>query len=608
MAEFSNVRLRATVAPGQVITPKLVNEDGSLSPFSLPGGLGNLGGQFGLQGGDQSSILLTLIRQVVGRPRDWAVNFDPITGQPVNPLDDQANAPEGLNQENNQLGYYPPALALVVKGSSTIHTRPSNLIINPNAAVAVLPKRDPKIQVAGAGDERPDLDPRKVWQDALAKGVNNKGLIIATADFLVLANKFDHAVEFLKANLRQGIVVEPWVYKSLAIALRLSGGSAEDIERAEVSTADMEPKNSTGYLEAATALAQDEKYGLALAFCRQAALLEPGASHAYEEALGYAELARDPKAMQWAADNLLQRDWPVENKQLHDRALQKIDALVKLLGDQGRKDEADKLTSAVAMGGKRDLVIKLNWQGDADLDLHVIEPTGSLCSPLHRQTIGGGVLIGDSLADMTSETYLAAEGFTGEYEVEIEKVWGHPLNNKAQLKIISHQGTPEEREQLLTVVLKSRHSERIKVKLEDGHRTEAAYVPPPSAQKKQDAEPAEKLDSPDKVLHKLRVLADPEVTGLGRGTPDGSVVSQGRAVLPSQIKMGKREATTPDNDRTLYQTRVKPFVQNAMDVTASAVLLADRRSIRLSMTPVFNTVNTTRNAPVVVNPTIPGAR
>ena len=42
----------------------------------------------------------------------------------------------------------------------------------------------------------------------------------ATADFLAINNKFDHAAEFLKASLRQGVVAEPWVYKSLALALR----------------------------------------------------------------------------------------------------------------------------------------------------------------------------------------------------------------------------------------------------------------------------------------------------------------------------------------------------------------------------------------------------
>jgi hypothetical protein len=315
------------------------------------GQFGNLGGQFGLQGGNQSQILINLIRQVVGKPKDWAIQFDPVTGQPINPTDDNAAA-EGLNQENNQLGFFPPSQALVVKATSTIHSRASNLIVAPGAMAAApanggdrlaAGNRNPKVRVGAGGNERPDdkagppPDPKTVWQDALVKGVDNPSLIIATADFLVMNKKFDHAAEFLKANLRQGIAVEPWVYQSLAIALRTSGGSTEDIERAEVSAADMEPKDAQGYLQAARALAQDEKYGLALAFCRQAALLEPGTPHAYADALNYAELAKDPRAMDWAAGNLLRQDWPVNNKKLQDRAGQKIESLVKLLEQGGRK-------------------------------------------------------------------------------------------------------------------------------------------------------------------------------------------------------------------------------------------------------------------------------
>jgi hypothetical protein len=587
------------------------------------GQFGNLGGQFGLQGGNQSQILITLIRQVVGRPKDWAIQFDPVTGEPLNPLDD--NQAEGLNQENNQLGFYPPAQALAVKATSTIHNRASNLVIAPGAmgGMGALPvnnrdplaavRRDPKVRVGAGGDERPDdkdpnnkrppLDPRTVWQDALTKGVDNPSLIIATADFLVLTKKFDHAAEFLKANLRQGIVVAPWVYQSLALALRLSGGSTEDIERAEVSTADMEPKDAQGYLQAAQALAQDEKYGLALAFCRQAALLEPGTPHAYSAALDYAELARDPAAMEWAAGNLLRQDWPVNNKKLQDRAVQKIETLVKLLDKDGRKAESERLLSAIAASRQRDLVIKLNWQGEADLDLKVVEPSGSTCWSLNRQTVGGGVLIGDSLADMTRETYLAASAFSGEYQIEIEKVWGHPLGGKAQLRIIRHQGTPDEVEKLVTVEVKSRHSERIPLKLEDGRRTETAYVP--ARESHEAPQPTATAQSPDKVLHQLRVLADPEVTGVSRGF-SGSTSTAGQPSLPSQMAARKEEPSP--NDRTLYQTRVKPFVQNAMDVTAQAVLSADRRYVRLSVSPVFNTLTGVQNTPVVVNPTIPGAR
>ena len=70
------------------------------------------------------------------------------------------------------------------------------------------------------------------------------------------------------------------------------------------------------------------------------------------------------------------------------------------------------------------------------------------------------------------------------------------------MRIIRHQGTPEEREQLLTVELKSRHSKRIKVKLEDGRRTETAYVAPLSRRKKPEVESAA-LGNPDKVFHQL---------------------------------------------------------------------------------------------------------
>ena len=45
-------------------------------------------------------------------------------------------------------------------------------------------------------------------------------------------------------------------------------------------------------------------------------------------------------------------------------------------------------------------------------------------------------------------------------------------------------------------------------------------------------------------------------------------------------KAVKASAPSP-NDRTLMQNRVSSFVQNSMDVTAQAVLSADRRYVRL---------------------------
>ena len=90
-------------------------------------------------------------------------------------------------------------------------------------------------------------------------------------------------------------------------------------------------------------------------------------------------------------------------------------------------------------------MVKLVWQGEADLDLKVAEPTGSVCTPLNRQTINGGTLIAERSGHRrNAETYVAAEAFSGEYTINVEKVWGKPLGNKAQLKIIRHQGTQDE--------------------------------------------------------------------------------------------------------------------------------------------------------------------
>jgi hypothetical protein len=585
------------------------------------GQFGNLGGQFGLQGGTQQAILITLIKQVVGRPKDWAITVNPITGEPINPLDDNA-VDSGLDRQDNQLGYLPTALALVVKGTSRIHSRASNVVLSvPGGgaggkelgAAPDMRGRDPLVggkkpggrNVAGDGDEQKDKDPKKIWQDALAKGVTEPGMIIATADFLAINNKFDHCAEFLKANLKQGIVVKPWVYKALAIALRESGGSAEEIERADVSAADLEPMGPTGYLTAAKSLAQDGHYDRAIAFCKQAALLEPDVPHAYADAADYAELAKDPKAVEWAAGNLLRQDWPIDNKILQTKATQKLDTLVNLLAKEDRKAEGERLKKAVEGRRRRDLVIQLLWQGEADLDLKVTEPTGSTCSALHKQTVGGGALLGDSLAEPNRETYVAAEGFKGNYTVTVEKIWGRPLGNKAQLKIIRNQGTPDETEELVTLRLTSNTTPPIVVKLADGRRKETAYVPPPSAHKPVER-PALVLSATDRVLNTLRDLADPEITGVERGM-SGGVGSLGQAATTPRKIWSKDVKASPD-DRTVFQNKVRSVVANTLEVTAQTVLSADRRSVRLSLSPVYNTYDTAPAGPVKLNnPVFPGS-
>src|SRR5262249_55560756 len=142
------------------------------------------------------------------------------------------------------------------------------------------------------------------------------------------------------------------------------------------------------------------------------------------------------------------------NDQLHSQAVEEVKALSRSLEGGDSKDAVAKLLAAVTKQRQRDLVIRLSWDGDTDLDLKVKEPNGSVCSCLNRQTIGGGTLVGDTLA-AKSEVYYAAQAFTGEYEVTVDRVWGQPVGGKCKLEVIQHQGTPQQTTHLVTLDLKS---------------------------------------------------------------------------------------------------------------------------------------------------------
>ncbi len=572
------------------------------------GQMGNSGSQFGQQGGNSSDVLITIIRNVVGNgDKDWATAIAPPGAAAADPLADPAAGPE-----KNQIGFYSTANALVIKGTSRVHTNAYSPVINIGGAAAgmgALDKpKDGKIIVENKLDKNgklivavPKLDPAKLkidpqayWQEALEKAGDNPSMVIAISDFLAMNRYFDHAADFLKANIRKGIVVKPWVYEALAIALRESGGSPAEIERAEVAAIDLEPADGHGFLKAATTMAEMKRYTMALAFCKQAAHLEPNTSAPFEAAIKFAELADDTKAMDWAASNLMKQDWPADNKDLQELARIKSEALARKLKQSGN-DQAQNAAS-IKEKGRRDLVIKLAWQGDADLDLQVKEPVGSICNPTNTQTVGGGVFLGDSLTEAGLETYTAAEAFKGNYEIRVKKVWGKTLGDKAQVRVIHNQGTAQQQEEIFSIDLTK--NAPLVVKVNEGRRTELAYVSPPSLRPTSRSEKI-RMVSKD-VGTQLRDIADPEVTGFQRGTSiaSGAIPIEMEAPAPSK---------NDGNDKILYQTRVQSFMKNAMDVTTQVVLSSDRRSMRVSVTPVFeSTANIKPGATVVNSSVIPG--
>ena len=101
------------------------------------GQFGNLGGQFGLQGGDQSKLLMGLIFETVARG-EWAnlpgVSPMPGMGEDATPIVTAAQL--------NSLGYYPPARALIVHGTTRYHSA-SSIKLKKQDGMAAAPFKRP---------------------------------------------------------------------------------------------------------------------------------------------------------------------------------------------------------------------------------------------------------------------------------------------------------------------------------------------------------------------------------------------------------------------------------------------------------------------------------
>ncbi|HLW68848.1 MAG TPA: hypothetical protein VKS79_26285, partial [Gemmataceae bacterium] len=612
------------------------------------GQFGNLGGQFGLQGGDTSALLIQLIRDTIARG-EWAR----LPGQIASQL--QGNQP-GFNNpgmmddsdtdqkivpesELNSLGFYKPSMALIVRGTSRIHTRAGGGLLNPGAGggnmgfnnlpnngrdVLVFQPHSPNnpAQQAVKADEKKKIDPEKeyaklppkpvnpkaMWQIALAnEKIADTGTVIALCDFLVGVKEFGHAAELLKANLRHGINKEPWVFEGLAIALKESGGTPAEIERVRLSCIDLDPTSPQAYLKAAKAVADLGQPERAVAFCKQASALRPDLADPYANALVYVQKSMDQKggkvdsdAAQWAIGNLLRQEWSTDKELYYNQAASALKSVKAKLESENRAADVDRLNAAVSEQLHRDLVIELRWQGQADLDLRVIEPIGSTCSNYQKQTAAGSALVGDLdrydplHPESRSELYTVVEAFNGSYEVNVDTAWGRPLSGKAQLKIIYHQGTPDQRIEYQTIDVDKKSS--VKVTMTGGRRTTLAAVPPPIASGHPDKEKVKESSSLNRSVAKLRALADPTYTANPVEVRGGGASMAGTRVDPMY--------DFKPTGHVSFESKVDGTVG---DLKAKTEIVPGKNGdeIHVKVVPVFETVDT-HSAPNIVNPLIPG--
>lgn len=386
------------------------------------------------------------------------------------------------------------------------------------------------------------------------------------------AGKHEHVIAAIEAALVTGYS-QPWMYDVLAVSMEIVGRPKAEIERVLLSQIDFTAVDVPSMLYSAAVLTRLGREEQALHLYRQASRLAPERAEAYALGLKLATQAKDDDAVLWAATGILQHVWKKGYEQQHRKAENAALDARQRLRERGDKAGLKAFDEALTVARRRDLVLKLEWSGSGDLDMSVEEPFGTICSLEVPQTQGGGVLTHDGAGPKQQncyEEYVCPQAFPGEYRVRVRHITGRIVGKRAVLTVIRQQNTPKESKERIPVVLEERDS-LITVTLADGRRKKVARFV--------DEAPELLFVGGGKRPSSNRVFRPgAKAAAKSRVAADRFAASRNRMGIPrgrnSAVGFQPVIAVIPEGVRT----------------TATAVISADRRYVRLTLNPVFSSL------------------
>ncbi len=413
--------------------------------------------------------------------------------------------------------------------------------------------------------------PEVFWDAYFAKQSADQAEVRETVRQLMGKKQYDHVISLLQSALRHG-QPQPWMYESLGIALELAGRSKADVERAVMSAADF----STSADELMYIAQYLSRLGLdrrAMLVCQQVVKLEPLRSEAYALGLRAAERSENLAGIQWATVGILSQAWPKDQAVIQETASRVAKATIEQLDKAGKTAERDTYLKRLQEAVVRDCFVQVSWTGNADIDISVEEPAGTVCSSSEPRTAAGGVSLGDAFAaedersaDGYSETYVCPVGFSGQYRVKIHRVWGEVAAGKVTVDVYTHLRSGEVKHERQQIELDDQDS-AVVFELDRGRRREAL-----------------------------------EATQLAGALKRQEAVS--RTVLAQQIGDNSSDSALPVRPLDRFSRRAAllgrsgavgymPIIEvlpEGTQLTVTGVVSADRRYVRITAVPTFSTI------------------
>lgn len=374
---------------------------------------------------------------------------------------------------------------------------------------------------------------------------------------------------------------QPWMYDVLPMSMKLAGRPQSEIDRALTTRIDFTTTDVPSLLFAAATMSRLDGKSLALVLYRQAATIDPTRPEPYALAMKLAREEHDVDATQWACTGVLTHVWTKDFQTRHDAAKDAAADTQRELFKSGKTDRLGEFKAAMAEAQRRDLMIRVEWSGDGDLELKVKEPLGTVCSQAQPQTASGGLHIHDGFGPRREncyEEYVCVQAASGTYELQIDYLAdsGRIVGKRCVVTIVSHTGSRLQRISRKVVSLDG-PSVTIPFKLEGGRRKHLG----PNPQKRPAPQGAMRLSRQQLIAQVRRAGGEP--AGAGR--------------VPAQVAGGQgggrqSEFRLPAGAFTAgigFQP-VIGLINDGVSLTARAVVSADRRFVRVSVAPFFNTL------------------
>ncbi len=381
--------------------------------------------------------------------------------------------------------------------------------------------------------------------------------------------QLNQVIALINAALRNGHP-QSWMYESLGIAMELDGRSKSEIERAVMSAVDF----STSADELMYVAQYLSRLGLdrrAMLLYEQVVKIEPLRCEAYALGLRSAERCDEIAGIRWATVGILSQAWPANMAEIEASASRTAKATLERLASDGRNAEHDAFLKQLQEAVVRDCVVRISWTGNADIDVSVEEPSGTICSAMEPRTVGGGVSLGDGYSvegktnDGSNEVYVCPKGFAGEYRVRIHRVWGEVTAGKVTADVYTHLRSGEVQHERHQLAIDDKDA-MVVFNLNHGRRSE----PLESAQLAGAVQRQETLSR----------------TVLAQQLSDGSNPS---ALPVRPIDNLARRAAFGAAGAVGFQPIIQTLPEGRM-MSALAVVSADRRYVRVAAQPIISTI------------------